>query len=136
MNYLLDTCVISELTAKQPNQQVIDWIDRIDDEHLFLSVITIGEIQRGIMKLAASQRKRELERWLQSALLVRFQDRILSLNVDVMLKWGELTAQGRTLPAVDSMIAALALHYDLYLVTRNVRDFEGTKIKLVNPWEA
>jgi len=134
MNYLLDTCVISELRAKKPNRQVIEWLDTIDDAHLFLSVLTIGEIQRGIAKLPDSSRRKALEVWLQEDLFVRFQDRILPLTVETMLVWGNLIAQSRTLPAMDSMIAALALHHDLCLVTRNVRDFNDTNVKILNPW--
>lgn len=135
MNYLLDTCVISELTSKQPDVRVVEWIDSVNDERLFLSVITIGEIQRGVSKLPNSRRKHQLEDWLQSELLIRFRDRILPLTLEVMLTWGKLTARGRTLPAVDSLIAALAVHYDMYLVTRNVKDFSGTPADIFNPWE-
>lgn len=134
MNYLLDTCVISELRAKTPSQRVVTWIDEIGDERLYLSVITIGEIQRGIAKLPASNRRNALDQWLQTELLVRFQNRILPLTVEVMLTWGKLTTQGRTLPAVDAFIAAIAIHHDLHLVTRNVKDFDGTPVKLLNPW--
>lgn len=136
MNYLLDTCVISELVAKEPDPQVVNRVDQIDDKHLYLSVITIGEIQRGIAKLPESHRKHRLEEWLQEDLLRRFQGRILPLSLDVMLTWGRLTAQGRTLPAIDSLIAATALHHQLCLVTRNVKDFDGTGVQLLNPWEA
>ena len=136
MNYLLDTCVISELTSKHPEQKVVEWIDQVSDERLFLSVITVGEIQRGIAKLPESRRRQELERWLKESLFLRFHDRILPLTMEVMLSWGTLTAQGRTRPAIDSMIAAVALHYDLCLVTRNVKDFDGIDVKLWNPWTA
>lgn len=134
MNYLLDTCVISELVAKVSNPQVVAWVDEISDAQLYLSVVTIGELQRGIAKLPPSTRKESLEQWLQNDLLLRFHNRILPLTVDVMMTWGKLTAQGRTLPAIDSLIAALALHYDYHLVTRNVKDFDGTTVKLFNPW--
>ena len=136
MNYLLDTCVISELTSKHPEQKVVEWIDQVSDERLFLSVITVGEIQPGIAKLPESRRRQELERWLKESLFLRFHDRILPLTMEVMLSWGTLTAQGRTRPAIDSMIAAVALHYDLCLVTRNVKDFDGIDVKLWNPWTA
>jgi len=136
MNYLLDTCVISELRAKQPNPKVIEWIDSIDGSCLFLSAITIGEIQRGIAKLSDSSRRQKLEHWLEEELLKRFDGQILLLTTDVMREWGNLTARGRTLPAVDSMIAALALYHNLCLVTRNVRDFEDTNVTILNPWKS
>ena len=138
MNYLLDTCVISELVARRPNAAVVDWLDSQDDHRLYLSAITIGEIQRGVSRLPNSQRKSELETWLRNELLVRFAERTAELHTPVMLRWGELVAaledKGRPLPALDSLIAALALHYDFHLVTRNERDFEGTGVTIVNPW--
>lgn len=136
MNYLLDTCMISELTSNQPNQKVVAWIDSEDDARLHLSVITIGEIQRGIIRLPESRRRTELDEWLREGLLVRFNGRILPLTVDIMLTWGNLTAAGRTLPAVDSMIAAIAICHNLTLVTRNVKDFDGTDVKILNPWDS
>jgi len=135
MNYLLDTCVISEFTTKQPDQKVIEWIDSVDDSRLFLSALTIGEIQHGIAKLPESRKRRDLEKWLNDELLVRFDGRILPLTVDVFLTWGNLVAKTRPLPAMDSMIVALALHHDACLVTRNVKDFDGTDVEIVNPWD-
>ncbi len=125
MRYLLDTCVISELRAKQPNENVLNWIDRATDECLFLSVITIGEIQRGIEKLVPGRKKQELEEWLREKLLARFKDRILGIDIGVMLTWGIMVAclekQGRKLPGIDSLVAAIASYNDMHLVTRNER---------------
>ena len=139
MRYLLDTCVISELVSKQPNLSVTTWIDSVDEERIFLSAITIGEIQRGVEKLPESKRKDELARWLADDLLVRFHGRILALDTDVFLTWGSMVAkleqQGRTLPALDSLIAALALNHGLQLVTRNEKDFAQTGTSLLNPWK-
>ena len=139
MKYLLDTCVISELISRQPNQRVVDWIDGVDPAQLYLSVITIGEIQKGIEKLSDSPRKAELREWLQQNLLVRFRSLILPLDLDTMLVWGtatgKLARQGTPLPAIDSLIAALAIRYDLTLVTRNVADFQRTQIRIFNPWD-
>jgi predicted nucleic acid-binding protein len=138
MRYLLDTCVISELRAKLPDENVMKWIDGVTDERLFLSVITIGEIKRGIEKLAPSRKKQELEEWLRESLLARFRERILDIDTGVMLMWGEMFArlekQGRKLPGLDSLVAAIALFYDMHLVTRNERDFLGTKVRIINPW--
>ncbi len=140
MRYLLDTCVISELISRQPNQRVVDWIDSVDPAHLYLSVVTIGEIQKGIEKLADSPRKAKLHEWLHQHLLVRFRSAILTLDLDTMLVWGTITGtlarQGNPLPAIDSLIAALTARYDLTLATRNVADFRHTEIRIFNPWDA
>jgi tRNA(fMet)-specific endonuclease VapC len=140
VKYLLDTNVISELVAGQPNEQVIAWIDGIDDQLVYLSVITIGEIKRGIEKLPNSRRKRRLNQWLNEELLIRFDDKILSIDIPVMVTWGKLIAKlesrGRMLPAVDSLIAATALHHGLHLVTRNEEDFDRSDVMVINPWLA
>jgi tRNA(fMet)-specific endonuclease VapC len=139
MNLLLDTCVISELVAKQPNPHVVEWIDSTDEDRLFLSVITLGEIKKGIEKLTDSRRKDALLEWLEDALLVRFKDKILPVDIPVVLTWGQLAAdlekQGRRMPAIDSLIAATCLQGDLQLVTRNENDFLHSGIRVINPWE-
>ncbi|MDM3859558.1 MAG: type II toxin-antitoxin system VapC family toxin [Aphanizomenon gracile PMC644.10] len=138
MTYLLDTCLISELVAKQPNQKVLDWVDAQIPETLYLSVITIGEIARGICKLTPSKRKESLTTWLNETLPNRFEHRILTIDVSTMVLWGNLVGQleqnGRPLPAMDSLIAAIALQHSLSLVTRNEKDFAGTGVVIVNPW--
>jgi tRNA(fMet)-specific endonuclease VapC len=138
MRYLLDTCVISELTTQNPDSRVIAWIDQVAEERLWLSVITIGEIKRGIERLPDSRKKRDLDRWLAEELLARFKDRIFSIDSGVMLTWGEMTARlektGRNLPAIDSLVAAIALHHQVHLATRNEKDFLGTGVQLFNPW--
>ena len=138
MNYLLDTNVISELVAKQPSQKVVEWIDTLADERIYLSAITIGELKKGIEKLPASQRKELLREWLTEELLIRFAGRILPIDVAVMLTWGQLTAtleqRGRKLPAMDSLIAALAVQGGFTLVTRNEADFRDTGVTVLNPW--
>ena len=139
MTFLLDTCVISELVAKQPNLHVVKWVDSMDEDKLFLSAVTIGEIKRGIEKLADSTRKSALAEWLEGDLLLRFTDRILPIDTPVMLVWGQLTAdlekQGRPMPAIDSLIAATCLQARLDLVTRNESDFAHSGVAVVNPWE-
>lgn len=139
MTFLLDTCVISDLVAKQPNHHVVQWVDSIDEDRLFLSVITIGEIKRGIEKLADSSRKSALVEWLEDELFVRFTGRILSIDTSVMLVWGQLTAEleehGRRMPAMDSLIAATCLQRGLELVTRNESDFAHSGVTVVNPWK-
>lgn len=126
MSYLLDTCLISELVAKQPNQQVLDWLDAQVPETLYLSVITIGEIAKGISKLTDSKRKESLTTWLNETLPNRFQQRILTIDFSTMALWGNLVGQleqnGRPLPVMDSLMAAIALQNSLSLVTRNEKD--------------
>jgi toxin FitB len=138
VTFLLDTCVISELVAKQPKPVVMRWIDSVDEDRLFLSVITIGEIKKGIEKLADSARKSALQKWLEDDLLVRFRDKILPIDTEVMLIWGQLTADldklGRRMPAIDSLIAATCLQGKLDLVTRNESDFAYSGVTIVNPW--
>ncbi len=138
MKYLLDTCVISELVVKQPNPNVVEFVDSLDPDDSFLSVITIGEISKGIEKLSKSKRKQELQAWLKGDLLIRFDGKIISLDANILVEWGILTARleatGRTMPALDSLIAATALARQLILVTRNVSDFEETGIEIENPW--
>lgn len=139
MRFLLDTCVIAEFVARQPDPGVVRWIDSIDEERLYLSAITIGEIKKGIERLPDSGRKSVLAEWLEGDLLIRFEDRILPTDTRVMLVWAELTAdlekQGRGMPAIDSLIAATALQGRLGLVTRNEEDFANSGIGVVNPWE-
>ncbi len=138
MNDLLDTCLISEMVAKQPNQQVLDWLDAQVPETLYISMITIGEIAKGISKMTASKRKESLTNWLNETLPNRFEQRILSIDFSTMVLWGNLVGQleqnGRPLPAMDSLIAAIALQNSLSLVTRNDKDFALTGVVIVNPW--
>jgi toxin FitB len=138
VSFLLDTCVLSELVAKRRDPGVVRWIDSVDPDSVYLSVVTIGEIQKGIEKLPDSRRKEALESWLQDELLVRFRDRMVGLGVETLLRWGTLTgrleAQGRTMPALDSLIAATALHGHFVIVTRNEDDFLHSGVQLLNPW--
>jgi len=139
MNYVLDTDVISELISKQPNKKVLEWLDRLDPNTIYLSVITIGEIRKGIEKLPSSKRREAVKEWLEADLLLRFQGRILEITAEVMLIWGELTGrlenEGRPITAIDSLIAAIALQGNYCLVTRNEHDFRHTGVTIINPWK-
>ena len=139
MKALLDTCVISELVSKQPNPKVIEFVDSLDPEDVYLSVITIGEIVKGVEKLSKSRRKADLQGWLKGDLLVRFEGNVVALDTDVLIEWGALTARlesaGKTMPAIDSLIAATALAKKMILVTRNASDFAETTVDILNPWE-
>src|SRR3954452_22992939 len=139
MNQLLDTNVISELTAARPNPRVVQWIDELDPDRVYLSVITIGELHKGIEKLPDSRRKEMLRDWLHNDLLVRFSGRILAIDIEVMLIWGTLMAQrereGKRLPARVALIAAVALHHQCCLVTRNEEYFKATGVTILSPWK-
>lgn len=139
MNFLLDTCVISEALAKQPNPKVLAFVDSLDPESIYLSDITIGELFKGISKLSPSDRKDKLQAWLQDELLPRYGGKIVSLDVKTWMTWGVLMARlelsGQVIPIVDSLIAAIVLEHNMTLVTRNVSDFEAAGIEIVNPWQ-
>ncbi len=139
MNYLIDTNVISELIARQPNPRVVAWIDQLDPNTVYLSVLTVGEIRKGIEKLPGSKRKDAIKEWLQTDLLVRFEGRIVPISLEVMLAWGELIGrlerEGKPIGAIDSLIAATALQGPYVLATRNDQDFRNTGVTVVNPWK-
>src|SRR6056297_3383520 len=139
MNYLLDTCIVSELIKNEPNKKVVNWIDLIDEMKLFLSVITVGEIEKGLSKLLDSKRKNLISEWLHEDLLVRFNNRIINLDIDTLFYWGKMSAdlelKGLKMPSIDSLIAATAKQNNFCLVTRNIKDFENCSIDLLNPRE-
>ncbi|MGA1842720.1 MAG: type II toxin-antitoxin system VapC family toxin [bacterium] len=139
MNYLLDTCVISEMIKSNPNRNVINWITSCQENSFYLSVLTIGEIQKGISKLSESKRKNELQSWIDNELRERFSGRILDINTEVAKVWGKIQGnsekQGITIPAIDLLIAATGIFYGLIVVTRNIVDMENTSVSLLNPWK-
>jgi predicted nucleic acid-binding protein len=138
MSFLLDTNVISEPKQKQPAEKVLEWLDAQDESRLFLSVLTIGEIKKGIARLDSSKKKAELEKWLEK-LRTRFSRRILSLSERTFLVWGKMYAEfekkGILRPAFDSLLEATALEHDLIFVTRNVKNFQNSQVTILNPWE-
>lgn len=140
MKYLLDTNVVSELVAKAPNAEVVKWLDALDPECVYLSVITIGEISKGVEKLPECLRKDKLRSWLNNELLQQFAGRMLVLDTATMVFWGELSArlerQGVSLPAIDSLIAAQTLMNQCTFVTRNTIHFLAAGVTLINPWDA
>lgn len=137
MSYLIDTNVISELTRPKPARSVETWFDEVADEALHLSVLTLGELRRGVERLPASKRKEKLRYWLEHELPAWFEERLLPVDAAVADTWGRLQASAdRTLPAVDTLLAATALHHHLRLVTRNTADFQVAGLETINPWAA
>lgn len=135
MSYLLDTNVISEVKRQRATPQVVDWLDRRPPEALFISVLTVGELRKGVEQLSPGRRKQELLLWLEAELPDWFGDRMLPIDFGVADRWGRLLASvGRPLPAVDSLLAATALRHDLCLVTRNAGDFQVPGLTVFNPW--
>ncbi|HFE63121.1 MAG TPA: type II toxin-antitoxin system VapC family toxin [Caldithrix sp.] len=110
----------------------------VDEEDLFLSVLTIGELQKGISKLSASRKKKQLSEWLENDLRLRFEYRLLPISQDIAVRWGilqgDLEKEGMPMATIDGLIAATALEYNLTLVTRNVDDFKNSGVPLFNPW--
>ena len=139
MNYLLDTCVISELIKPKPNSKVVKWLRSCRDENLFLSVLTIGEIQKGISKFPDSHKRNNLQEWMDAELILRFDRRILGIDFKIAQKWGEIQASaeitGTKMPVIDSLIAAIGLIHDLTIVTRDTSGMEKSGAKLFNPWK-
>jgi len=138
VKYLLDTCLISELVKKVPNSAVVSWLNEQDEQSLFLSVLTIGELQKGISKLADGARKDELQAWVEHDLALRFTGRIIDIHLETVLIWGRMQGEaeqkGVILPVMDSLIAATAKAHGLVVVTRNVKDIERCQVRVCNPW--
>jgi predicted nucleic acid-binding protein len=139
MNYLMDTCVLSEFTRRAPEEKIIEWVKSIDEAMLFVSTITIGEIKSGIESLPDSRRKNDLLVWLNEGVITRFGQRILSLDTQTMLVWGGLRARtnkmGAKMALFDSLIAATALQNNMIVATRNTPDFFASGVQLLNPWK-
>jgi len=137
VSYLLDTNVLSELVRPQPDNSVIAWFDEVPDDSLYISVLTIGELRKGVEGMQESRRKEKLRVWLEHTLQAWFEQRLLPIDHGVAEQWGRLTASvGRSVPAIDSLLAATALHHDLRMVTRNERDFQFPGLEVINPWDA
>jgi hypothetical protein len=138
MRVLLDTCVLSELYKQNPMESVKNALESINDSHLYISVITIGELAKGIALLPDSKRKHDLQNWFNQ-IEKNYSNRILSIDTEIASIWGEITANaqkdGFTLGVADGLIAATAIRHGLHLMTRNIKDFDFTKILLVNPWD-
>ena len=136
MSYLLDTNVVSELVRPKPDPNVLAWFDKTPDNVLHLSVLSLGEIRKGVENLDASPRREKLRVWLEQELTDWFGDRLLPVDRGVADRWGiMLSLAGRPAPTIDSLLAATALHHNLRIVTRNVDDFRFAGLEVINPWK-
>ena len=138
--FLLDTNIPSELIRSRPDSRVEKWVYAQDEQSLYLSVVSIGELRRGLVILPASKRRSELERWFENDLLPQFEGRILPVTRSIADRWGvldgECQVKGTPLNTADGMIAATAIEHGLTVVTRNIRDYAGLGVEALNPWDA
>jgi len=138
--FLLDTNCISEPVRSRPKTRVLEWLDAADEDSLYLSVLTLGEIRKGIASLPQGTRRTQLEAWLETDLRPRFSGRIVPIDEAIAHRWGSLTGdairRGRTLSVIDALLAATALEYNLTIVSRNEKDFAAVQVPILNPWEA
>ena len=135
MSYLIDTNALSELRRKVPDARVVRWFQQRPAGTLYLSVLTLGELRKGIAALADGPRRLQLLDWLETELPAFFTGRILPVDPGVADRWGRLLAQaGQPLPAIDSLLVATALQHGLTLVTRNLRDVQGLGAPVIDPW--
>jgi len=139
MKYLLDTCVISELVKKEPHPAVISWIAAGDESRMYLSVLTLGELIKGITKLPDGEKREKLQAWVSNDLALRFGRRLVEIDAEIARVWGtmlgEAERRGEKLPVIDSLIAVSASVHDLIVVTRNVQDMARCQANVFNPWE-
>lgn len=138
MSYLLDTCLLSELARPQPDAGVLRWLSTAEETELYLSVLTLGELEKGIAKLSSSARRRKIEDWVRNDLAERFAGRVLPIDQGVAVQWGRLSGEseagGEPLAVIDALIAATSLVHGLDVVTRNTADLERCGARCVNPW--
>jgi len=137
--FLLDTNCISELVRPKPELRVLEWMEAADEALLYLSVLTVGEIRKGVAGLTQGKKRTRLEAWLEVDLQGRFSGRIVPIDAAIADRWGLLAAEGKrkgkALPIVDGLLAATALHYNLTVVSRNASNFAFTQVPVLNPWE-
>jgi predicted nucleic acid-binding protein len=140
MNYLLDTCVVSELTRPKPHRRVAQWIRSAAETRLYLSVLTLGELRKGTERLPESHKRNRIDAWLSNELRNRFSGRILPVDDEVAERWGIESAKaersGTPLPVIDGLLAATGLVHGMTVVTRNTKDMQQTGAELLNPWES
>lgn len=139
MSFLLDTNTISEWVKPRPDPGVVQWFDQVDEDRTHLSVITLGELRRGVDRLPAGRRRERLDQWLTDELPGRFANRVLPVDTAVTDEWGKLLArteaEGTPIHSTDALIAATALAHHLQVVTRNVTHFQSARVDTVCPWQ-
>lgn len=137
--FLLDTCVISESTRPRPSAKVIRWLAARAPESLYLSVVSVAELEQGIARVDGAAHARKLDTWLSESVLPQFESRVLDVDLPVARRWGRLLGggkrRGKPAPLVDALLAATALEHELTFVTRNVADFDPFDLHLINPWQ-
>jgi predicted nucleic acid-binding protein len=140
VTYLVDTNVLSEVRRPQPSLQVLGWLDRVDEDRTFVSVISLAELRRGIALMEPGRRRDALETWLADDLPARFAGRLLPVDARIAERWGELMAiskkSGKALSTMDGFLAATALVHGLTMVSRNTKDFVEFGVSLLDPWKA
>ncbi|MGV0817556.1 PIN domain-containing protein [Martelella sp. AMO21009] len=138
MKLLLDTNVLSEVTKPRPDSRVLAWLDDIDEDRSFLSVVSLAEIRRGVALMDSGRKRDALADWLANDLPQRFEHRVLAVDEAVAFAWGDLMGdakrRGRAMSSMDGLIAATAMAHGLTLATRNIKDFTGCGIELIDPW--
>jgi predicted nucleic acid-binding protein len=138
VRFLLDTCVLSELVKSAPSENLVNWIEEQEEQELYLSVVTIGELYKGIFKLSPGQRRSRLEQWVSEDLSQRFHGRVFPVDANVAKVWGAILGEaeslGSPLPVIDALIGATASVFGCTVVTRNVVDLERTQVEVLNPW--
>ncbi|PTE10403.1 type II toxin-antitoxin system VapC family toxin [Mesorhizobium helmanticense] len=140
MRLLLDTNVLSEVTRPAPDARVLNWLDGLDEDRSFISVVSIAEIRRGVALMDEGRKREALAEWLAQDLPQRFEQRVLPVDEPVALAWGDLMGlakrRGRGLSSMDGLIAATAIAREITLATRNTKDFDGFGLELFDPWTA
>jgi len=139
VSWLLDTNVICEPTRRAPSRRVVEWLQSVPASDFHRSIITMGEIRRGILRLPAGARRRKLENWMHEELRPAFAGRVIEVGEEEIAAWAELLAslekRGRSMPAIDSLIAATALAHNLTIATRNTGDFAPGGVRVFDPWK-
>jgi len=139
VKYLLDTCVISEMIKSKPDKNVISWLEEQNENSLYLSVLTFGEIEKGIEKASNQIRKQKLRLWVEDDLKKRFEGRIIPISFSIAVEWGKIQRKaellGKPMPTMDGLISVSGFVSQCTVVTRNILDMEQSLAELFNPWK-